>query len=399
LDDKLYKNSLFIGLSRILTAFTGLIFWKIATKYYSPEDVGIATALISSLGLVLTFSKFGFDSTIIRFMPFKDRNVVFSSIFFATAIASAIVGLIYILAIDVISPALSFLKDYMIIFIVFALLNSVTMITGVAFLSLRKGEYYFAQNFINSLRIPMLIPLAIFGPLGIFYSLGFGYFVSSIIAGILILKLVNLRLELDNSFLREVSRFSLFNYITDIFYEIPLLITPLIILNILGAKAAGMYLIAFSIGSIILLIPDSISRSFLVEGCYGKNLKNELVKSFIVIYSLLIPAILSIYVFGSFLLGLFGEVYSDAHELLILYALSSLFIAVLHISNATLNIKMKVERSVELNGLRFFLIIGLSYILISKMGLIGAGYAWLIAHGILSAVILVLAVKEKWIES
>ena len=399
MDNKLYKNSVFIGLSRILTALTGLIFWKIATKYYSPEDIGVATALMSSLGLVLTFSKFGFDSTMIRFMPLKDRDVVFSSIFFATAIASAVAGLIYILAIGTVSPALSFIKDYKMIFIVFALLNSITMITGVAFLSLRKGEYYFAQYFINSLRIPMLIPFAIFGPMGIFYSLGLGNFASTIIAGILILKSINLRLELDKSFLREVSRFSLFNYITDIFYEVPLLITPLIILNFLGAKAAGQYLIAFSIGSIILLIPDSISRSFLVEGCHGKNLKKELIKSFIMIYSLLIPAILFIYVFGSFVLGLFGEVYSDAHSLLTLYALSSLFIAVLHISNSTLNIKMMVTRNAELNALRFFLIIGFSYFMISRMGLIGAGYAWLIAHGILSAVILGFAIKEKWIES
>jgi O-antigen/teichoic acid export membrane protein len=394
----LYKNSIYIGLSRILTASTGLIFWKIATKYYSVGDVGIATALISSLGLVLTFSRLGFDSSVIRFIPLKDRDMVFNTCFWITTIASVAVSSIYILTVGKLSPSISFIQTYGVIFIIFSVLNSIMVLTGNAFLCLRKGEYYFAQNAINSLRILSLIPFAMLGSMGIFYSMGFGNIASAIISGILMLKLIHFRIEVNKDFFREVSRFSLFNYVTDIFYETPLLLLPLIILNNLGAEETAKYYIAFSIGSMILLIPDAISRSFLVEGCNGENLKTELLRALTMIYSLLLPAIIFTYLFGGSILALFGEVYAEAQDLLVLYALSSLFIAILHISNATLNIRMMVVRNAELNGLRFFLIIGLSYIMISNMGLIGAGYAWLIAHVILCGVILCLSIKEKWIK-
>jgi O-antigen/teichoic acid export membrane protein len=389
---------MFIGISRIFTALTGLLFWKIATKYYSVEDIGIATALISSLGLVLTFSRFGFDETLTRFMPFRDKDSVFSTCTLMASVATIFVSLIYIYSIPILSPTLSFLESHIFIFVIFALLNSILVFTGNAFLSVRKGEYYFTQYAVNSLRIPILIPFSVFGSMGVFYSLGLGNLLSTIAASWFIFRSIKLKFKLNNSFLKETSKFSLFNYITNIFFETPLLIMPLMILNILGAEATAKYYISFSMGSIILLIPDAISRSYLIEGCHGENLKMVLIKALTLIYLLLIPAIIFIYFFGSNILGIFGKAYAETDGLLMLYALSSLFIAVLHISNSTLSIKMMIERNAELNGLRFFLIIIISYIMISKIGLLGAGYAWLITHAILCAAILVIALKERWIK-
>ena len=47
----LYKNSVFIGVSRILSAAIGLVFWEVAARYYSASNVGTAIALISSLAI------------------------------------------------------------------------------------------------------------------------------------------------------------------------------------------------------------------------------------------------------------------------------------------------------------------------------------------------------------
>ncbi|MFX0206840.1 MAG: oligosaccharide flippase family protein, partial [Candidatus Hodarchaeota archaeon] len=77
--DPLYKNSFLIMLTSISNAAFGLIFWIIAAKIYSKEDVGIATALISSLGLLVLLSRFGFDQSIIRFFPEGDKSKIFST--------------------------------------------------------------------------------------------------------------------------------------------------------------------------------------------------------------------------------------------------------------------------------------------------------------------------------
>ena len=51
----LYKNSFFIMLTSISNAGFGFIFWMFAAKLYPKEDVGIATALISSMALLCCF--------------------------------------------------------------------------------------------------------------------------------------------------------------------------------------------------------------------------------------------------------------------------------------------------------------------------------------------------------
>jgi len=60
---------------------SGFVFWMLAAKLYPKEDVGIATALISSMSLVL-LSIFGLDFYIIHFFPEKDKNNIFSTYYY-----------------------------------------------------------------------------------------------------------------------------------------------------------------------------------------------------------------------------------------------------------------------------------------------------------------------------
>ncbi|MDI6810198.1 MAG: hypothetical protein QMD80_00700 [archaeon] len=57
LKDPLYKNSLFIMLTSVTSAEFGFVFWLIAVKFYSTEEVGLASAIIAANGLISkTFS-------------------------------------------------------------------------------------------------------------------------------------------------------------------------------------------------------------------------------------------------------------------------------------------------------------------------------------------------------
>jgi O-antigen/teichoic acid export membrane protein len=61
LKDPLYKNAYFLIFSSLTSAGSGFFFWLIADRFYSTEDVGIATALISSMGLIVLLSRFGLE--------------------------------------------------------------------------------------------------------------------------------------------------------------------------------------------------------------------------------------------------------------------------------------------------------------------------------------------------
>ena len=164
LNDPLYKNSFFLVLSKVFNAACGLFFWMLAARLYSIEDVGLATALIASLGLVILFSRFGLDFSLIRFLPIKDKNEVFNTCLIITTISSFIVGLVYILGANFFSSRLSFIQNpkYAIIFLTFAVMNSIDLTTGYAFIAIKKGRNYFFTVFLTLPIITKIISLSSF---------------------------------------------------------------------------------------------------------------------------------------------------------------------------------------------------------------------------------------------
>ncbi len=212
----LYKNSFFIALGRFADVGFGFFFWTVAARLYSVADVGVATALISSLGLVMAFSRLGFDIAIIRFMPGHDRSAVFSSCLWITAIASIAVSIGYLFIVQFISPEITFIRDYAILFIVFSLVNSITSTTGNAFLSFRRADYRFVQNLLQGSRILLLFPLVSLGSIGIFSAVGIAIGIAALFAFVLIFRFVTISPGIDREFAKETFRFSSLNYVASL---------------------------------------------------------------------------------------------------------------------------------------------------------------------------------------
>jgi len=70
--DPLYKNSIFLMASSVTAAGSGFFFWMIAARFYSAEDVGLASAIISAMGFLSMLSLLGFDISLMRFLPERE---------------------------------------------------------------------------------------------------------------------------------------------------------------------------------------------------------------------------------------------------------------------------------------------------------------------------------------
>lgn len=395
--EELFKNSFFQLVTTIVNNGIGFLFWIIAARYYSVEEVGVGTALISSLNVILILSMLGLDFSLIRYIKTKEISKILSTCFIVTSATSLAIGLIYIIAAKHISSSISFLQNpiYAIIFLGTVLIGSLFFITGIAFKALRKSKYFFLQYVISSLRIPLLIPLVFLG--------GWGIYVSNQLAGLVAIlfayrhfkKYINI--EIDKSFLKETFHFSIHNYISRNLSEIPTLILPILILNLLGEGEAALFYIAFFVGNFVLIIPTSICTALFVEGSYGEDLRKNVIKSISSIGILLIAAIAFINVYAEFLLSLFGNEYISASLLLKLFAISSIFVSINLIYSTIQNIKLQSKVIVYINLIRFVLLCLLGYVLIERIGIEGIGYAWLITHILTSILIIYLSKKEKYI--
>lgn len=398
--DPLYRTSFFMAFSSIFNAGCGFFFWIIAARIYTVEQVGLATALISSMGLVLLFSRLGLDFSIIRFFPTGDKNRIFSTSLIITTLASLLAGLAYILLIDLLAPTLAFLKEpcYLVAFLLIGAANSVAAITGNAFVADRKAENYFLQYIFMALRIPLLIPLAFLGTFGIFGSTGLAFIVASIFALIMLVRSLNsIRPEIDVEFIKRSFKFSSWNYVSNILSTAPTLVLPIMVLNILGEAEAAKYYIAFTMGNLVLIIPSSLGTSLFVEGSHGEGLKKSVMRAGAASLALLVPAILVLFILGEELLGMLKQEYVQALDLLKIIVLSSIPVTVYSLFISIQNVRMQVEGVLKLNALRFILIMGLSYLMVHQYGILGVGYAWLITFAALGLIIFFVAMKERWI--
>ena len=72
----LVRNSLYLMLNSGLQATAGLVFWVISARLFSVNDVGLATALFSAMGIVAFAALLGLNSTVVRYLPRStERNV------------------------------------------------------------------------------------------------------------------------------------------------------------------------------------------------------------------------------------------------------------------------------------------------------------------------------------
>ena len=401
LNDPLYKNSFYIMLTSITSAEFGFVFWILAAKLYEPADVGIATALISSMALLVLVSRFGLDFSIIRFFPENDKSTVFSTSALITTIFVILFGAMFILGIDVFSPELQLLKlpQNALLFVLFLAASSLIALTGISFVALRKAKFYFLQSVLVGSRVIFLIPLVSLGAIGIFGAVGISFILAILVSLFFLIK-EGLRpaFIFDKSFLNHAFHFSAGNYLASLFITAPNSILPLIVLNLIGSEETAYYYIAFAIASLLFMIPNAVTMSLFVEGSHGEALKRTTIKALRAIFSLLIPAILILYFAGSWVLGLIGTDYS-AHglELLRIMVLASLFLAVTFIYYSIKRIQKDVKGLVVLSGLIFALLTGLSYLFMLHFGIVGVGYAWIASYGIGAVIVGLMVRREGWV--
>lgn len=397
--DPLFRNSFFMLINKVLVVTTGFVFWVLAARYYSVNDIGVATALLSGSSLIVAFSTFGFEMSLVRFLRSYDKSKAFYTCLFVIIGTSFVISLLYIFFVQYISPDLAFIKEwlYAIVFILFTVISAIGIITNNTFWALRDTRYTFLQNVLQISRVPALIPLMFLGILGILGANFFGYIVTYIVIFILLSRFIPFKPQLDMEFIKKSFKFSFGNYIANIMYNASFLALPIIVLNMEGDAAAGIFYIAFTLGNFLLQIPIALSVSFFVEGVYGESMRKNLVKSGTTIILLLVPGIALFWVFGANILGFFGDVYVNAIDLLRLVALSSLVFTIYSLFLPILNIKMRIKALIALNFLIMMLLVGLTCIFVSMFGISGVGYAMIGTFSIIDIVIICLSIKWGWL--
>lgn len=380
--DPLYRNSLFLMMSSVVMTGFGFFFWTICSRLFSAHDIGMASTIISAMNLIVSISGLGLGMALIRFLPeSKDKNKKINSCFAIVGLFSIIVSTVFLLGISFFSPELLFIKKNLylsIAFILSVMFYGLFGLTESVFLSYGKAGFIVIKNLMFSvLKLVFPVLLVGFGSFGIFGSWGLSALISFIFSMVLLIKYFkySFKLVIYDAIIKKVFSFSFGNYIAGFLSTMPSLVLPLLITNRLGAENTAYFYVSFMIAGLLFVIPSAVSSSLLVEGSKGK-LRYNLNKAIKITSVLLIIGIGFVIFFGKYLLLLFGKEYVVGYSLLVVLAISSIFVAIKTIAISLLNVKKEVKKIVVLNLLTVIVVVPFG-VLFMNYGLEAIGLVWL----------------------
>lgn len=387
LRSSLFLNGMNLILSTVSTSFFGFIGWLVAARFFPPDNIGIASTLISSATLIATVSLLGFNISIIRYLPQMEyKNNTINSCFSLSLLTSIIISIVFICGINIWVPKLLFVKDsflYMALFILFTGTLTISSLLSSVFISNRASKFVLLKDSIFALsKIPIPLLLVSLGGFGIFCGWTIAEIISLCIGFIFLhssLKEYRPRICFDKAVVVPMVNYSLWNYISHLLYTAPSLTVPLIITSILSPAMTAYFYIAWMIGNLFFAIPLQFSQSLLAEGSNQMNCnKDTVTRSFGFCMLLLIPSILVIFLVGEFILSLFGPEYaSEALPLLKILAVSSIFLTVNIIFISVKRIKHEMAMVILIFSTITLITLGGTIILLEPVGLVGVGYSWM----------------------
>ena len=368
------------------------------------KEIGLATAAISAATMIVGLSKLGLDAGLVRYLPeSKNKNGLYSTIVMVTLVLALVLTAVFMLGINIFSPALSFIRDgwFLPVFFVYIAVTSIYSFQNLAFISIRRADLSLIQNLLLGARIPILLLIAGLGVFGVFSSLGIAL-IMTFGFGVFVLRRYGLsftiRFDIDS--IRKTLKFSLGNYSAGIFMMAPVTIIPIMIVNTIGAEEGAYFYVAYSVATILIMIPNAVSTSLFVEGSHNRPLKENVLKSMKLILMLMVPAMILIFLFGDKLLLIFSKEYSEqAFEMLQLFAVSSIFSSVTSIYISIKNIQKDVRMLNYVSFVFSTLLIGIGYAALLEYGLVGLGFAWLGVNVIVCGSVVGIAIfKENYVK-
>jgi len=386
----LYRNAGYLIVSTGVTAVTGFVFWIIAARLYPVETVGIGSAIISALGLMAIFPELGLSTGLIRFLPGagKDGNDMINSCFTLSGLASLAFALVFLAGLHIWSPALLPVRQHPVFFaafVVFAVTTALQPLANAVFLTkLRARLILITDAFAGILRLPLVAVFALLfsGAFGILASKGLSVAIAISIAILWFLPAVQKGYRplptLKKGVLNRLSRYAAGNYVGGVLLEMLPLVLPLVVLGVLGAQMNAYFYIAWAIAIKLTIIPSAIFNSLFAEGSNDEaSIRANTTRSIRFTLLLLLPLILVILVISDRLLLLFGRLYSDnAAQLLRILVAAIVPWGINYLYISIERVRKNTKGIIAVTAAATGLSLGLSYLLMVNMGLMGVGVGY-----------------------
>jgi O-antigen/teichoic acid export membrane protein len=397
----LYGNVYALTLNAAISTLLGSAYWVLAARLYSPADLGVGAAAISTMTFLSNLSQLNLNAALGRFLPRSGASGgrLIAYAYGASSLVALVVSATFLVVAPAISERLAFLAASPLIAVlfcvsvaawgIFTLQDSVlTALRGAVWVPVENAAFGLA-------KVLLVIGLASSLPsLGIFLSWNLPVIIALVPVNLLILRLLLPRLRsIRDSTLpdwRVLRRFIALDYLGYLFLQAGTNALPLLVTVVLGATANGLFYVAYSIASSLDLVAYNFGMSLTVEGSRNESrlalYAGQILRRALLLFT---PGITLLCLAAPLVLAVFGPQYAQSSvPLLRLLLLAVLPRLVSTIFIAVSRVQKRVGRIVAVQAATSILVLSLSLLAMGHFGIVGVGVAVLISQTVVALAVL-----------
>ena len=186
------------------------------------------------------------------------------------------------------------------------------------------------------------------------------------------------------------------NHFVAVTAAIPDSLVSLLVLAFMPGAANAYYYSAWAVSFSFRLLAVNMSNALIVEGALAESKVRSLVRqvsrlAFVVV----IPLVVVVVAFADQIMAAFGPQYTQAADLLRLFAVALIPFTIVNFVIAVERIQERAGRALLIAGASTLVTIALDLWLIPRVGLTGAGWGWLIGQTLGAAIALALTLRPR----
>ena len=277
LRDSLFLNTYLLVAIRLLGTGLGFLFWALAARIVTADEVGIASGAISATLLLGGLGQLGLGYGLVRHLAHSDDpSGLINFSLLLSGLAGLGLALLFLVSVTIFSPALLTLRSSLVsgfTFVALVLSTTLSQLLHWVFLAKRQLVFSLMKQTIQAVSAIILLL--------ILQSLVSGY--ASVITAYMLATAIGLgfsicvflpivqpdygvRMRPWMSLRSSFTSYSFTNHVADQFQRAPNTLIPLIAIQQMGPRAGAYFFVAWTIGTGTSAWAGSISESLFAEG-------------------------------------------------------------------------------------------------------------------------------------
>jgi O-antigen/teichoic acid export membrane protein len=397
----LYGNGYALLVNSVATSGLGLIYWILAARLYSPEVVGLNSAILAAMQFLYGIAVLSLSNVLIRYTPLAGKNTLrlISYTYGASVAITLVAGLGFVAAVrwwlPAFRPVVANLSSA-ILFVVALVVVCIFALQDSVLIGLRQAVWVPVENTLFGLGKIVLLFLL----LGVFQH--YAILASWIVPAVISLVPVNFlifrwlvprhvaatkaqappRLSMS-----QIAKYGGSNYVGQLFLLAGTSFLPVLVTSQLGAKATAYFYQPWLLATSLQLVAQNLTTSLTVETTLDPGrLRANGHRVVAQIAWLLLPMVGLVWFGAPFILHAFGPSYAaEGAALLRWLALAALPHSLIALALSLARVQNRLAVIVLAQGAQCILTLGLSYWFLPAYGITGVGLAYLLSLGIVAA--------------